>query len=166
MTLESAEQLSATARTTISSTGRRMTPQRAALLEIIQESDEHLDADEIYRRARERGEKISLSTVYRTLSLLKELDLVDELHLWDEHHHYESRTTREHCHLLCQVCGGVTEVSGRVVGRIKAVVADQFGFEVERAQVDFLGVCERCRASGCGDAGPRPRGETATGQIG
>ncbi len=146
MTLESADQLSATARSAINSTGRRMTSQRATLLEIIQDAEEHLDADEIYRRARERGERVSLSTVYRTLDLLKRLKLVDELHLWDEHHHYESRIAQEHCHLVCERCGDVIEVSGAVVQRIKALAAEPHGFEIDRAQLDFIGTCDRCRA--------------------
>ncbi len=146
MTLQSADQLSSTARWAINSSGGRMTSQRATLLSIIQESAEHLDAEEIHRRARDRGERVSLSTVYRTLDLLKRLKLVDELHLWDEHHHYESRTAQEHCHLLCRVCGGVTEISGSVVRQMKSMVGKQHGFQIERAQVDFEGVCEECRA--------------------
>ena len=141
---ETPDKLGATARQAISASGGRMTPQRAALLEIIQESTEHLDADEIYRRAREKGERVSLSTVYRTLDLLKNLRLVDELHLWDEHHHYESRSPLEHCHLLCRKCGRVTEVSGPVVQKMKALAAEPHGFQIERAQMDFVGLCKRC----------------------
>ncbi len=145
MTPEPAEQLGATARWAISSSGGRMTPQRTALLSIIQESSDHLDAEEIHRRARARGEKVSLSTVYRTLDLLKRLGLVDELHLWDEHHHYESRTSAEHCHLLCRACGGVTELSGVAVQRMKALAARDNGFRIERAELEFEGVCEDCQ---------------------
>jgi Fur family ferric uptake transcriptional regulator len=137
VTLESADQLSATARWAINSSGGRMTPQRAALLTIIQEAEDHLDAEEIHRRARDRGERLSLSTVYRTLDLLKRLKLVDELHLWDEHHHYESRTAKEHFHMLCRVCGGVTEISGVVVRRMKSLASRQHGFRIERAEMDF-----------------------------
>jgi Fur family transcriptional regulator, ferric uptake regulator len=144
MTLESADQLSSTARWAINSSGGRMTAQRAALLAVIQESEDHLDAEEIHRRVRDRGERVSLSTVYRTLDLLKRLRLVDELHLWDEHHHYESRTSQEHCHLLCRVCGGVTEISGSVVEQMKSLASMQHEFEIERAQVDFEGVCGKC----------------------
>lgn len=145
MTQEPARRLSATARRAINSTGRRMTPQRAMLLEIIQESSDHLDAEEIHRRARERGERLSLSTVYRTLGLLKQLDLVDELHLWDEHHHYESKPPQEHSHLVCRRCGTVIELSWDVVERIKALAARQQDFRIERAQVDFVGLCAACR---------------------
>ena len=147
MTTKPAEQLSNTARRAINTTGRRMTPQRATLLEIIQQSEDHLDAEEIHRRARDRGERISLSTVYRTLGLLKRLNLVDELHLWDEHHHYESRSPQEHCHLLCRVCGGVTEVSGAVVERMKMLASKPHDFSIERGQIDFVGVCRDCRAT-------------------
>ncbi len=150
MTTESTERLSSTARRAINTTGRRMTSQRAALLEIIQQSEEHLDAEEIHRRARDRGERISLSTVYRTLGLLKQLKLVDELHLWDEHHHYESRSPQEHCHLLCRVCGGVTEVSGAVVERMKTLAATPHDFTIERGQIDFVGVCNGCRGAVAG----------------
>ncbi|MGE5618501.1 MAG: Fur family transcriptional regulator [Sphingomonadaceae bacterium] len=147
MTTESGGPLSASARRAISTTGRRMTPQRAALLEIIQDADEHLDAEEIHRRARERGERISLSTVYRTLGLLKELDLVDELHLWEEHHHYESKSPQGHCHLLCRACGGVTEVSSVVADKLTALLAEPHGFTVERCQTVFVGLCRSCRES-------------------
>ncbi|HEX2923965.1 MAG TPA: Fur family transcriptional regulator [Chloroflexota bacterium] len=143
--MEPPQQLSVTARQAINTTGRRMTPQRELLLEIIQQSDEHLDAEEIHRRARDRGERISLSTVYRTLGLLKELQLVDELHLWDEHHHYESRTTQEHVHLLCRVCGAVTEISGAVVEEMKALASRQHSFSIERAEIEFVGLCQECR---------------------
>lgn len=143
--MQSAGQLSATARRAINSTGGRMTSQRRTLLRIIQDSEDHLDAEEIHRRAHQQGEQVSLSTVYRTLDLLKRLELVDELHLWDEHHHYE-KTEREHCHLVCQVCGDVTEISGKVVERMKALAGSSEGFNIERAQMDFVGTCRRCQA--------------------
>lgn len=144
----SPDQLTRKARRAINTTGRRMTSQRTTLLEIIQQSGGHLDADEIYRQARERGESISLSTVYRTLGLLKDLELVDEVHLWDDHHHYESRTAQEHCHLLCRVCGQVIEVSGPVVEVMKTLASEPHGFQVERISMDFVGMCRKCRDAG------------------
>ncbi|GAH00887.1 unnamed protein product, partial [marine sediment metagenome] len=53
-------------------------------MEIIRQGEGHLDADEIYRRARERVPRLSLSTVYRTLLMLKKLGLVEELHFDEE----------------------------------------------------------------------------------
>ena len=66
-----------------------MIQQRDVLLDVIEHAGEHLDAD---RLARERDNRVSRSTVYRTLSLLKRHDLVDELHLSEAHHRYEAKT--------------------------------------------------------------------------
>jgi len=60
--------------------GQRVTSQRRLLLDLIRQSEGHLDADELYRLAKEREPRISLSTVYRTLRLFKELGLVEERH--------------------------------------------------------------------------------------
>ena len=69
--------------------GLRVTNQRTLILEIIRQGKGHLDADEVYRRARKKQPNLSLSTVYRTLRMLKELGLVQEVHFGEDHHHYE-----------------------------------------------------------------------------
>lgn len=81
--------------------GKRATSQRKILLDLIQRANGHVDADELYRRAREQEHAISLSTVYRNLKLFKDLGLVEERHFDEEHHHYESKDVAEHHHLLC-----------------------------------------------------------------
>src|SRR4030042_5762402 len=73
--------------------GLRITSQRALILEVIRHGEGHLDADEVYRRAREKKPRLSLSTVYRTLQMLKKLDLIEELHFDEEHHHYEIKSS-------------------------------------------------------------------------
>ena len=82
------------ARDALRAEGYRMTKQRDTLLDVIEHAEGHLDADGIYDLARKRDPRISLSTVYRTLNLLKHHDLVDELHLSEEHHHYEPKSGR------------------------------------------------------------------------
>src|SRR5919201_1737919 len=110
------------AREALRSEGHRMTQQRDVLLDVIEHAGAHLDADGLYRLARERDNRISLSTVYRTLSLLNRHDLVDELHLSAEHHHYEAKSAKQHYHLLCTECGQVEEFSGEVLDRLKAAL--------------------------------------------
>ena len=68
--------------------GQRMTSQRRLLLNIIRNADGHLDADELFRQAKEKEPRISLSTVYRNLNLLKEVGLVAERRLGEGHHRY------------------------------------------------------------------------------
>lgn len=128
------------------SEGKRMTAQRRLLLEVIRQSKGHLDVGEIYQRARSKDPRISLSTVYRNLNLLKELGLISELHLDQEHHHYELKEEREHHHLICSRCGEVAEFESPQVEKLIAQVSKEKGFRVERVYIDLGGLCERCRA--------------------
>jgi Fe2+ or Zn2+ uptake regulation protein len=122
-----------------------VTGQRRLLLELIQAGEGHLDAQELFRQARERDPRLSLSTVYRTLDLLRDMGLVNELHLGEEHHHYEMKPVREHHHLICQACGQVEEFHSSLIDRLRLAVARDHGFEVMQAQVDLTGYCARCR---------------------
>lgn len=125
--------------------GQRVTSQRRLLLDLLRHSEGHLDADELYRLAKEREPRISLSTVYRALSLFKELGLVEERHFAEEHHHYEVKRKREHHHLVCLGCGKVVEFQYPLTKRIKEDVSRRSGFEVLNASVTLEGYCERCR---------------------
>src|ERR1700674_5011833 len=92
--------------------GVRMTAQRRTLIEIIQESPDHLDAESLLRLAKARDSHIHRATVYRTLDLLKRMQIVDELdlmHLDGEKHFYEARVKSEHFHLACFTCGKIVE---------------------------------------------------------
>jgi len=125
--------------------GQRVTSQRKLLLDLLRHSEGHLDADELYRLAKERDPRISLSTVYRTLNLFKELGLVEERHFAEEHHHYEVRRKKEHHHLICLNCGMVVEFKFPLSKRMKEDVSRQSGFEILNASVSMEGYCERCR---------------------
>lgn len=130
-------------RKALSLAGARMTNQRALIMEIIRQG--HLDADEIYRRAREKRPRLSLSTVYRTLRTLTELGLVEELHFDETHHHYEVKTSIEHHHLLCLGCGKVVEFSCLLSPKMKENIGHEKGFEVTGAEVRMTGYCAKCR---------------------
>ncbi|HDN80481.1 MAG: transcriptional repressor [Chloroflexi bacterium] len=125
--------------------GKRLTPQRALIFQIIKESKEHLPADEIYRRAREEKPRISLSTVYRTLGVLKEMGLVRELHLDEEHHHYELVEEEAHYHLICSKCGGIEEFQSDLVSQLFEELSKRHNFEVKKAHIDVIGICKGCR---------------------
>jgi Fe2+ or Zn2+ uptake regulation protein len=127
------------------SAGRRVTGQRELLLEVIQAQPGHLDADELYRLARQRDPKLSLSTVYRTLRLLRDLGLVDELHLDEEHHHYEIKPAAAHHHLICLGCGQIVEFASPLTERLQAAVAREHDFEIAAARIDLTGYCAHCR---------------------
>jgi len=128
---------------TLSSAGLRMTNQRALILDIIRRG--HLDADEVYRQAREKQPRLSLSTVYRTMRRLKELGLVEELHFGEAHHHYEVKPSAEHHHLVCLGCGKIIEFESGLSQKMKQEIARKKGFEVTGVEVQMTGYCSKCR---------------------
>ncbi len=127
--------------------GLRITRQRALILGVIQE-EEHLDADEVYRRARQKQPRLSLSTVYRTLHALKELGLVEEVHFDEAHHHYQLKPSTEHHHLVCLGCGRLIEFEYPLARLVKRNVAEAKGFEITGSEVRMTGYCPQCRAGG------------------
>ena len=113
--------------------------------QVLAEGESHLDASEIYERGRRQDARLSLSTVYRTLGVLKETGVVRELHLDDEHHHYELSSTDEHSHLVCSGCGRVVEVESARFAEAAAATGQAHGFEVTSAHVELTGYCADCR---------------------
>lgn len=132
-----------TSRRALSAAGMRITSQRALLLELIRQG--HLDADELYRRAREKQPRLSLSTVYRTLHLLKGLGLVEELHFDETHHHYEVKPSAEHHHLVCLGCGKIVEFHNPLSRYIKKNIPEAKDFEIINTELRMTGYCPSCR---------------------
>ncbi len=132
----------------LNGTGLRITKQRALILEIIRRGHGHLDADEVYRQAREKQPRLSLSTVYRALQKFKKLGLVEELHFDDAHHHYEVKSASEHHHLVCLGCGRVIEFRFPVAHYIKKNVAGLKKFEIIDTEIRMTGYCSECRQRG------------------
>jgi len=124
---------------------QRVTSQRVLLWDLLRQGKGHLDADELYRQARDRSPRISLSTVYRALRLFKELGMVEELHFDEGHHHYEGKAPREHYHLVCTSCGQVVEFTSPLVSRLKARVGQAQGFQVQVADIHLHGLCPSCQ---------------------
>jgi Fur family ferric uptake transcriptional regulator len=129
--------------------GVRLTRQRRLLLDLIDRSGRHLDAESLYLMAREQDPKLNRVTVYRTLRMLKESGLVDELdlaHFEGEKHYYETRMKQEHAHIICLRCGRVEEFFGEPLQALRTQVQSQFGFEIAFARTEIGGYCSHCQA--------------------
>jgi len=129
----------------LSKAGVRVTNQRSLILDIIRRGEGHLDAHEVYRQASEKYPRISLSTVYRNLRLLKELGLVDELHFDENHHHYEVKSSAEHHHVVCLGCGKVVEFHCPLSQHMKESIGEVEGFDIVSTEVRMAGYCSRCQ---------------------
>ena len=128
--------------------GLRMTQQRRLLLDLLESADEHLDAETVYRLARQRDPRIHRATVYRTLNTLKKLGLVDELdlmHVTGDRHFYEIRPSVFHIHLVCMRCGAVEEPSGPFWQDLKVRVMHETEFKPEVVRLEMGGTCTACQ---------------------
>jgi Fe2+ or Zn2+ uptake regulation protein len=132
------------ARQILDRSSQRVTAQRTLLLELLRQSGGHVDADELYRRARKKNSRISLSTVYRNLQLFKKLGLIEEHHFDEEHHHYEVRSGTEHQHLLCISCGKVVEFACPVSWKLREDIGKQYDFDITGVEVRMTGLCSSC----------------------
>lgn len=130
----------------LSSKKHRITANRELLLALIHESKGHFDADEIYRKARERHSTISLSTVYRNIQLFKKLGLIEERHFSDDHHHYEKKKSLDHEHFQCSVCGKIIEFTWPRLGSVKKSLCERHKFEIEAVEIELKGICSECIA--------------------
>ncbi len=128
----------------LNAAGLRNTSQRVLIIDIIHGGQGHMDADEVYRRARKKQPRISLSTVYRTLQTLKGLGLVEEVHLDEEHHHYEIKPPTEHYHLVCLGCGKVVEFECQMSQKMKEEVSREKGYKIINTEVRMTGYCPSC----------------------
>ncbi|MFA4835079.1 MAG: Fur family transcriptional regulator [Dehalococcoidia bacterium] len=125
--------------------GQRMTSQRRLLFDLLRDADGHLDADELFRRAKEADPRISLSTVYRNLQLFKAQGLVTERHFVEDHHYYEIKDSAEHYHLVCRSCGKVTEVENPLTEEMKRLVEKRIQFQITDIEVNMQGYCPKCQ---------------------
>lgn len=128
--------------------GVRLTRQRQILLELIEKSGQHLDAEKLYELAKARDPKINRVTVYRTLKMLKDGQLIDELDLmhWEGgQHYYETRAKQEHAHVVCLRCGKVEEFYGEPLHRLRRQIEAHFGFQIIVARTEVGGYCSHCQ---------------------
>jgi len=128
--------------------GMRQTRQRKILLDLIDQSGQHLDADRLYQLAREKDPKLNRVTVYRTLKLLKAGGLVDELDLMHhdgDQHYYETRLKQEHAHVICLRCGKIEEFFGDLLQKMRDQIESHFGFKIVLARTEVGGYCSHCQ---------------------
>jgi len=133
------------------SRGVRMTRQRRLLVRIIQSAKRHMDALQLWQRARAQVPTIDKVTVYRTLALLKKRGLVDELdllHMQGGKHYYEARAMRDHIHLACLQCGRIQEFESLLLEKLKGQIERKRHFRIGLVRVEAGGYCDRCREAG------------------
>lgn len=125
---------------------QRMTRQRAAVSEALDEIDDFRSAQQLHDAVRARGDAVGLATVYRTLQSLAEGGEVDILRTEDGECLYRRCLRREHHHhLVCRSCGRTVEIDGPTVETWASHVGAAHGFTDIDHTVELFGTCTACR---------------------
>jgi len=124
--------------------GYRLTPQRFMILSVIQEAEKHLTIDQIAERVQKQNPYVSLSTIYRTLELLRELGLVRENHLSGEQPYYEAAEGKDHHHLVCRNCRTIIHLDHKLLGTLNEQLQEQYQFHNVTLDLVAAGYCESC----------------------
>jgi Fur family ferric uptake transcriptional regulator len=118
--------------------GIRVTSQRQIIVGVIEESEDHPDVDQLYRRAVQEDETISIATVYRTVKLLEEAGVIDRIEFGDGRARYEE-SGEHHEHLVDVETGDVIEFYHAELEALKEQVAREMGYELVDHRLELFG---------------------------
>ena len=133
--------------------GRNVTPQRQSIFRALQGDETHPSAERVHEVVRAEMETISLKTVYQTLHDLAELGEVTPLDVGTGAVRFDPNVERPHHHLVCRVCGKVRDVFVDLPP-VELPGSLSQGYDVERGEVVFRGLCGDCRAESRVGTGP------------
>ncbi len=125
-------------------TPQRRTRQRSAVDGILAGRSDFRTAQEIHDDLRQIGERVGLTTVYRTLQAMSEAGELDALRNADGEMAYRRCSTGHHHHLVCRSCGRTVEVSGPAVEKWANAVAAEHGFRDVSHDLEIFGTCDDC----------------------
>lgn len=124
--------------------GYRMTPQRLAILHVLQHAGTHLSPSQIYRQAKRDLPGLTEPTVYRTLEFLAANGLARAAHAGNGHLMYEI-AGEEHHHIICRLCGGEVEVEHSLLETLYRKLESTTGYLRIDSHMTFFGVCPGCQ---------------------
>ena len=113
--------------------------------EALHSVDQHISAEEIYAQVRAKYPYANISTVYRTLELLKELGLVTEIALGDGRVRYHPAEKGHHHHLVCQKCGRIIDLPESALSTLEDSLASNYHFEANIKHLGIFGLCADCQ---------------------
>ena len=125
------------------SRGYRLTPQRQLVLEAVTTLG-HATPEDVHAWVTTRAAGVNMSTVYRTLELLEEVQLVKHAHLTHGAPTYHAADAPEHAHLICRACGDVTEVDRVELAPMVEALRRDHAFVTDIGHLTVFGSCGRC----------------------
>ena len=120
--------------------GMRMTEQRRTIARVLASSDDHPDVEELYRRCVKVDDRISISTVYRTVRLFEDSGIIERHDFREGRARYETSTEGHHDHLINLRNGEVIEFTSEEIERLQAEVARKLGYKLIDHRLELYAV--------------------------
>ena len=111
-------------------TGMRMTEQRRVIARVLAEALDHPDVEELYRRCVAVDDKISISTVYRTVKLFEDAGIIERHDFREGRARYEQMRDSHHDHLINLRDGKVIEFTSEEIEKLQAEIARKLGYKL------------------------------------
>ena len=131
--------------TKLKTRGYRITPQRLEVVRILASSGGHPSIEAIYDQVKKTFPTTSIATVYKTVSVMKELGEVLELGFSDGGNRYDGNKPYPHPHLICIQCKRILDPEITALTDLPQEVAKSTGYRVVSHRLDFFGVCPECQ---------------------
>ena len=118
----------------------RMTSQRKIIAQVLEDTDDHPDVEELYTRASKIDPTISIATVYRTVKLFDEAGILDKLEFGDGRARYEDAERDHHDHLIDINSGSVIEFVDSDIEKLQEKIANKLGYKLMGHKLELYGV--------------------------
>jgi Fur family ferric uptake transcriptional regulator len=120
--------------------GLRMTDQRRVIARILQQSTDHPDVEELYKRSSVVDSKISIATVYRTVKLFEDAGIIERHDFREGRSRYETVPDEHHDHLIDLKTGRVIEFHSAEIEALQEKIAREHGFKLVDHRLELYGV--------------------------
>ncbi len=128
--------------------GLKMTGQRRVIAQVLSDSQDHPDVEQVYRRAAEIDRRISLATVYRTVRLLEAAQILERHEFGEGRARYEEVPERHHDHLIDVQSGKVIEFRNEEIEQLQRRVARQLGYDLVNHRLALYGTPMKRKRTG------------------
>lgn len=119
--------------------GMRMTDQRRVIARVLSDSDDHPDVEQVYQRASDIDDKISIATVYRTVRMFEEAGILERHDFGDGRARYEEADKDHHDHLIDVNSGEVIEFHNERIEELQKIVAEELGYRLVDHRLELFG---------------------------
>ena len=119
--------------------GLRLTDQRKLVAQVMSESEDHPDVDELHKRVNKLDAKISIATVYRTVKLFEEAGIFAKHEFKGTKARYEKSTSEHHDHLIDINTGEIIEFVNQDIEKLQKEVAEKLGYKLVDHRLELYG---------------------------